>query len=288
MAGDSRIGGTGDITIKPGISGTGFALTKVGSNTLSLAGTNTYSGATTVSAGTLLISGTIANSTTVNVNTGTLNYTNGTAWGAGQTVNVNGGTFKNNGGNFGGTLAFNSGTVGGTNLSGVALSIGAGQTLSPGNSPGTINTGSETWANAGTYLWEINALATSAVPGSEGADPGWDFANIGGTLSITAGVNQFNLNVDSLLALNNWDNTGTYQWRIATASGGVLGFNANVFNINTSAFSDQNSIAGGTFSVSNVGNDIFLNYTAIPEPSTYAMLIGGLGLLAFLRRRSKS
>jgi len=34
---------------------------------------------------------------------------------------------------------------------------------------------------------------------------------------------------------------------------------------------------------------LYINYTGvIPEPSTYALLVGGLGLLAFLRRRKQS
>ena len=39
------------------ISGTGGGLTKVGTGTLTLTGTNTYTGATTISAGTLALSG---------------------------------------------------------------------------------------------------------------------------------------------------------------------------------------------------------------------------------------
>ena len=57
LASDSSIGGTGDITIKAVISETGGtrSLTKVGGATLTLAGSNTYTGNTTVENGTLVV-----------------------------------------------------------------------------------------------------------------------------------------------------------------------------------------------------------------------------------------
>lgn len=54
LASDSSIGGNGDLAINPVISG-GFALTKVGAGTTTLAGANTYTGATTVSGGILQV-----------------------------------------------------------------------------------------------------------------------------------------------------------------------------------------------------------------------------------------
>lgn len=53
LAADSTVGGIGDLTIEPVISGS-YGLTKAGTNTLTLAGANTYSGNTTVGTGTLL------------------------------------------------------------------------------------------------------------------------------------------------------------------------------------------------------------------------------------------
>lgn len=56
-----------------------------------------------------------------------------------------------------------------------------GAAVSPGASPGTLNTGSQTWGPGGTYAWEINEAT-----GSLGVSPGWDFINITGDLAITA------------------------------------------------------------------------------------------------------
>lgn len=285
---------TGSNTLNATIGDQGGAasLVKSGAGTWILNGAHSYSGSTTINGGTLLISSTASiNSTSgIAIAAGTLNYQGSS--GLNRDVTVNGGTFKyNSSAAFTGNLTLASGTVGGSgNLSGTALSIGSNITLSPGNSPGTANTGSQTWATGGTYLWEINALATSAPAGSEGNNPGWDFANINGTLTITAGIGQFDLNVDSLLALDNWNGATSYQWRIATASSGVTGFNANVFSINTGMFSDQNATTGGTFSVTNVGNDIYLNYTAaVPEPSVTFLVYFALGTLWLMgaRRRAR-
>lgn len=258
---------------------------------MQLRGANTYTGPTTVTAGTLEIAsnGTINSSSGVTVNGGAFVYGNNTT-ALNRAVTVNGGQFRYNSTQaYNGALNFVSGSVGGSgNLSGTSLTIGAGRTLSPGNSPGTLNTGAETWETDGTYLWEINALATSAPPGVEGAATGWDVVVINGALSITAGTGEFDLNVDSLGVLSNWDNSGTYQWRIATATGGITGFDAGVFSINTSQFSDENSLGAGSFYVTNVGNHIFLNFSTVPEPSAVALFaIGGLAMV--LRRpRGKS
>jgi hypothetical protein len=39
--------------------------------------------------------------------------------------------------------------------------------------------------------------------------------------------------------------------------------------------------------LSTVGSDVLLNFTPVPEPSTWALLLAGLGLVGFrkLRRR---
>ena len=242
-------------------------------------GTNTLN--ITLGAGnTFSYSGTITNFNT-SVQSGTFNYTGASTLGG--NVTVDGGTFKSNGGNVTGTLALNSGTVGGTNLSGVALSIGAGATLSPGNSPGTLSTGSETWAGGGSYLWEINALGLDG--GAQGADPGWDFADITGSLTITANSgNKFNINLDSLALLSSWDNSQSYSFNLATASGGIFGFDASDFLINTSAFDDLHSLGVGHFYVEQDGNSLELNFTPVPEPATIGIGIALMGV-AFIRRR---
>jgi len=64
--------------------GTGGALTKIGTGTLTLSGTNTYTGATTVNAGKLIVDGSIASSSNVTVAAGA------TLGGHGNVSSVNG------------------------------------------------------------------------------------------------------------------------------------------------------------------------------------------------------
>jgi autotransporter-associated beta strand protein len=269
--------GSNTLTVSGVVSGTG-SLTKSNTGTLALTGTNTYSGATYVTNGTLAVNG-----------TGSINS---------SAVTVNGGNFRYNSTvAYTGTLTYTSGTIGGTNLGGSFdnQTIGTGKTISPGNSPGTASTGSQTWAGGGTYVWEVNNAQVGGVGGgTAGADPGWDLENGTGTLTISAtSGSQFNLLLTSLSLGNtaglatNFDKTSNYNWLIADFAS-VTGFAANAFNINTSAFTNTFT---GTFGVATgdmgtIGGDssqIYLTYTAVPEPG--AALIGSLGLLALLRRR---
>jgi len=256
------------------------------------AGGGVGSGAVTINGGTLLVNGTgsINNSTGVTVAGGTLRYDSTTA--LDRNVTLSSGKFSYNSSNdYAGILTFTGGTIGGSNISNLNLTIGTGQTMSPGNSTGTMAAGDTTWATGGTFLFELND--TTGTAGS--ASLGWDLLNAS-TLDITAGVGEFNIQIASLDALQaagnalNFDGNSNYTWLMVDAGSAITGFDAGSFILDDSAFTNA---APGTFSITQgTGGDVdklYLNYTGvIPEPTTYAMLLGGLGLLAFLRRRSKS
>jgi len=281
-----------DLTIATIVAnGTGTGeINKTGAGTMTLTGINTFTGATTLGGGTLLVSGTINSSSGVTVNAGTFNYTNNTT-GLNRAVTVAGGNFRYNSSQvYSGALTFTSGTISGTgNLSNTAVTVGAGQIMTPGNSTGSQSVGATTWANAGTFQFELNDATGTA--GS--LINGWDLLNPT-SLAITAGVGQFNLQLITLNSLQaaglaqNFVDANNYSWLFVDAGATITAFNANQFAFNTSSF--QNSFTG-TFSVSQgTGSDddkLYLNYTAIPEPSTYAMLGLGLGLLVWLRRKNK-
>jgi hypothetical protein len=77
----------------------------------------------------------------------------------------------------------------------------------------------------------------------------------------------------------------SYQWTLASAAS-ITGFSSSDFTLNTASFS--NGLGGGSFSLSANSTDIYMNFTPVPEPSTWALLSGGAALvaLAYVRRRS--
>ncbi len=172
---DTTVGGSGNLSTGSIISG-GFSLTKIGTNTLTLTGLNTYSGAagTTVNAGTLSLgagtggTGTIRGTltinsgatvvttavdalgftsgacvTTVNINGGTLNSTSGGNEGFLANFNLTGGTVSGNGAfNFSTGFGINSLASSTTSLFSANISIrGAGLTITTatGTAPGGID-----------------------------------------------------------------------------------------------------------------------------------------------------
>ena len=245
-----------------------LALTKTGSGTQTLSGVNTYTGATTISGGTLALGATgsitspniiLGASTTFDVSGVTGGYTLGAAQ----------------------TLSGSGSVVGSTVVAG---------TLSPGNSPGSMSVGSQAWVNDGDYNWQI--LNATGLAGS-----GFDTIAMTGTLDLTSlTTGGFGINLWSLASISpdvngnalNFDNTLTQSWNLLTASVAIIGFDAADFVINTGVANGTggfgNDLGGGAFSMGTSGNNLVLNFTAIPEPNV-AALIGGVGLLSILRRR---
>ncbi|MFA6290034.1 MAG: hypothetical protein WC661_21830, partial [Opitutaceae bacterium] len=202
--------------------------------------------------------------------TGTFTYAGiGSTTGA---LTVNGGTMLVDGSlaNAPASVA-NTAILGGSGVVGT-VTVQAGGKLAPGDSaPGTLQSGAQVWSGGASYQWQINTLA-----GAKGATYGWDWLNINGTLDLTATTSNFVLNLDSIGALSGWNNHAAQSWTIATASGGITGFAANKFTINTATFVDENPTDGGTFGVAVSGNDLKLVYTPLYTPVQAWRISNGL------------
>ena len=212
--GTLQINRTNAITLGQVISGTG-QLSKLAAGTATLTGNNTYTGATSITAGTLQIgnggsTGTLG-SGSVLVNAGTLlvfsrNNTyvaNNSIAGAGAVTQMGVGTTVLNGANtytgvtsvaagallVNGTLASTAVTVAsGATLGGIgnlsgAVIVGAGATIAPGASAGTLTVGTLT-LGAGSLL-DFELGTPNAVGGPNDLIAVTGDLTLGGTLNIT-------------------------------------------------------------------------------------------------------
>jgi hypothetical protein len=88
--------------------------------------------------------------------------------------------------------------------------------------------------------------------------------------------------------VQNFDNTKNYAWQLFSGTS-ITGFDPNDFVINTTSFTNNNPIIlGGSFSVAQIGNEVVLQYTAVPEPSSLVLVAClSLGAIAHRSRRSR-
>jgi hypothetical protein len=75
-----------------------------------------------------------------------------------------------------------------------------------------------------------------------------------------------------------------YSWTLVNA-GSISGFNSLDFSVNASGF--QNSLNGGSFLISENGGALDLNFTPVPEPSTFILMLAGIAAIGTRIRRSK-
>jgi uncharacterized repeat protein (TIGR02543 family) len=183
-----------------------LSVVKVGSGTLKLSGPCSYTGATSVNAGTLLIGGAGSTSAT-------------------SAVAIQPGAVLGGSGSASGTV-----TVRGT--------------VAPGSveaSVGTLHTGSETWAEGGSYAFQV--LTVDGTAGSS-----WDLLDITGDLTVAASAEDpFTIGLGSVGNLSDFDPSHPYTWRIARFTGESNGFDSSKFAVSTKGFDP--GLAGGAFSV---------------------------------------
>jgi hypothetical protein len=248
------------------ISGSG-ALTFTGPGMLTLNAANTYSGITRVNAGTL-------------------------ALGSGGSIGTSSGVSLANG------ARFNVSTAGGGFILGGAQTLTGGGTLTgdvtiagthtPGFSPGIQTFENDlTYSTGSSIVWELIDDTLT------GRGTSYDGINVGENLNF-AGTTTLSLNFALAGSLVNWsdnlwasDITGNTGWKILDVTGTISGFENLQLGIGSLVDGSSQTLASArpdaSFSLFQGTDGVYLNYAAVPEPS--AALLGGLGLLALLRRR---
>lgn len=281
-------GGNNGSNFHGNITGTG-SLTVTGSSnsSLDLRGANTYSGGTTIEAHTVIIA---SNSSalgsgpvTIDANAGLVTNTGVTVTNALTLIDGGGlagyGTFSP-----GGTITFQNGSI----LDpGRALISGSGESEVPG--PGTLTFG------AGTSLvfGPGGKFAFTLADANGAAGTGYSTAVVGGSLDLssvgpgqfTIGIFSFNPTLNAPGSAINFNPTLPYSWTLLSAAS-ITGFNATDFSFYLTDL--QNSTGIGSFYVTESGNSLLLNFTPVPEPSTWALMMSGvLALGAAVRRRRR-
>jgi autotransporter-associated beta strand protein len=257
---------TGDVTDQ---------VVKTGAGTEFLGGNSTYGGGTTVDAG-ILTAGT-GNS----LGGGPVTVENGAQ------LQVSNGVTLVNGLNLmgGGTLA---GT--GTFSPSGALTFAGGATVAPGFGTahqylGTLSFGTNvTFGTGGVF--DFNIQNGSGVAGTD-----YTTMSTTGTLTISATPSApFQIVVRSIdpgtgdLGPATFNLTQAASWTLVSAAT-IAGFNAGDFSVNTGGFQNM---PGVNFVVGTNGNNLTLDFTPVPEPSTWLLLVAGLvSVVIHFRRRMR-
>ena len=253
--------GTNRLTMSGAISGTG-GLSLIGNGPKSLDGVNAYTGPTSITAGNLRVNGSITNDSTVTVGSGAQIGGNGTI---SSTTTLQAGS----------TLSL----VDGAGAS--ALTFGKGLSLDA------------------TSITQWYLLSNTDAVGSAGAPTGYSQTRVtGGNLTLPTGA-PINLNFQYLVSGTQvstvaWSDSfwgSSHSWKITDFSGGGSANVAN-YTISGTTFTDSTGAlldltTQGSFSITNDGQDVFLLFTAVPEPTVSVAAASTVLLSVLILRRRR-
>jgi autotransporter-associated beta strand protein len=279
---------SGSIIANSGVPTAQIAVTKVGSGILTLSGANTYTGNTTINAGTLQVDGSLG-ATAIILNGGTFKV--GSAGSiSSSTITINGGSFDASA-LVGGYTVGSGQTIKGTGTFTGKVTIGAGGTLAPGNSPGVVTFDNDLTLAGTTAMEFLGTVRGDPTIGYDGVNltgTGSNTLTYGGTLSMSfnaplaAGVYDL-FQLGSVAQGGDFASVGASGTEVGSFSGLVIntgiGWTATLVDI-------QGVPTTWTLAFNNTTGD--LTIAAIPEPSIYAALtgFGAVGFAAYRRRRN--
>jgi fibronectin-binding autotransporter adhesin len=244
-------------SISNGSGGT-LGLTKIGAGTLTLSGTNSYTGNTTVSGGKLLVNSSTAAGSAVTVSAGTV---------TGTPVASLGGT-----GTISGNLALSAESATGFKNGGILA-----PTASASGTKLSV-TGTTNFSTGSIFEWDLNA-ATSDT--GNGATNTGNYGQLAGSGAITGSDAVFQIVLGSNRFSDAFWNTNKSWTNIFTGSGATT----NLATIFSGGFGGDVATSGlvsgrGSFGFSGTST---LTWTAVPEPTS--ALAGVLICAGMFRRR---
>lgn len=238
-------------TISNGTGTGSIAVTKSGAGVQTLSGSNTYASGTTVSAGTLLV-----------------NNTTGSGLGTGD-------------------VAVNGGTLGGTGSFTGKVTVNAGGTMAPGAGIESLGAGGVTFTG-GTFAFELN---TSGSPTADllyaaNSSTALSIANGATTLSLTDLGSNVALAAGTKFTLISYTAAGGWNGGVFTgyADGSTFTLGSNTWTID---YDDTSAGINYSANATNFG-DRFVTITTVPEPSTWALLLGGAAGMIWIRARRRA